>query len=530
MITAVLISLLLQPAARPSIPPGTTRAFQESAYLVQKKLSEGKWAEAQKALGNLPRVQIRIDWDDAAVPSERRVEFRAARDRAIRKWSDKLDGLKVVFAKPGDLKFSFTSQLPSNADSTGPAGAVFLPGDNGSVEGILALYRSETKVSIEAREVQNEVLYGIANYLGLERTKYVRAATNRMEISYPDLHDVQTREIATVERIQTMIGQLERAIKQKVKLPLARPQLTLDTRELDAGKVNQGDIVPFTMLATNSGTGPLEIRVVADCGCFRIDYPSVVMPGESAVIKADADTLEFPGDLHKTLYIYSNDPDATLRIIPVRLRSEPAFRFLHSGGPTLLADENGAFTTVFLTLNPARKLKLNKVSVVGAEVELKQSEWTGMMADPEMNEPEMSRTGIRFDLKIPANLPPGRTTLSLEGTTDDPLFPLLQYSFYVQRGILISPERLYLGEIKAAPMRAWIIASRPGKAFKIVKIESDNAAIRARAESLKGNDQYKIVITFNGKSEAGPLEANLKVITDDASQREIPVQVTANIR
>lgn len=532
MLTALILTLALQPTPRPSIPPGTTRAFQESAYRAQEFISLGKFPEAEKALARIPTLEFKLEWDDSAVPAVRKAELRQARDAAIAAWESELPSIRVSIGKPGALKLSFAGTLPANADTSGPAGAVYFfnsPGPGPWVEGVLALSRTEQKISVEARDITNEVMFAIAQALGLERTKILRAATNRMEVPYPALNTVQSREVAIVERIQALRRQMSQAIQAKRTFQLARPQLALDTRELIKDRAPQGDVVPFSFLVTNPGDAILELRVVPDCGCLRVQAPSTLEPGGSAVVQAWVDTLEFPGNLHKNLLVYSNDPEASLRIIPVKLRSEPAFRFLREQGQAWIVGDQGAEGSVYLALNPERKFQIKKIEVRGLPAEISSSPWKGNLADPELGDPALPREGLKLDLKLPADIPPGRTVFSIVVHTDNEMFPTLEGSFFAQKGILMSPENLYLGQLKPVPTRAWGVVARPGQPFRVVRVESSSPSIKAFAESTGAGDTYKIVVQFDGKAELGPFSAELTVVTDDPKQPKIPFRVSAQI-
>jgi hypothetical protein len=95
----------------------------------------------------------------------------------------------------------------------------------------------------------------------------------------------------------------------------SRNGATIDfqTKTHDFGQINEEDkTASCEFLFTNSGNAPLVInRAVASCGCTTPDYPKEpIAVGASASIKVTYNTIRRPGAFHKTITVYSNDPDA----------------------------------------------------------------------------------------------------------------------------------------------------------------------------------------------------------------------------
>ncbi len=89
------------------------------------------------------------------------------------------------------------------------------------------------------------------------------------------------------------------------------PQLTSDEPVFDFGTVLQGEKVDHTFVFRNSGTAPLVIdRVKSSCSCTASLLSDKEIPaGGSGSVQAVFDSTRFRGRIHKTLYLYSNDPD-----------------------------------------------------------------------------------------------------------------------------------------------------------------------------------------------------------------------------
>lgn len=80
----------------------------------------------------------------------------------------------------------------------------------------------------------------------------------------------------------------------------------------DFGELSEGGLATCDFIFTNTGKSPLVIqRVVTSCGCTTPEYPKEPIAAEaSASIKVSYNTLNRPGAFHKTITVYSNDPNA----------------------------------------------------------------------------------------------------------------------------------------------------------------------------------------------------------------------------
>lgn len=90
----------------------------------------------------------------------------------------------------------------------------------------------------------------------------------------------------------------------------AAPQLTAAEASFDFGTVMKGEKVEHTFVFHNTGTAPLVIdRVKSSCSCTASLLSDKEIPvGGSGSVQAVFDSSRFRGKVHKTLYLYSNDP------------------------------------------------------------------------------------------------------------------------------------------------------------------------------------------------------------------------------
>ena len=86
------------------------------------------------------------------------------------------------------------------------------------------------------------------------------------------------------------------------------PVMKFETREIDFGTHNEGDVLDTVFKFTNTGDAPLVItNVKTSCGCTTPYWPKKpIQPGESEEIKVRFNTRHKPGKQTKTITIHTN--------------------------------------------------------------------------------------------------------------------------------------------------------------------------------------------------------------------------------
>lgn len=533
--TIVLLSALQAKPAAPSLPPGSNSTFQGVARAIGKATKAKDFAKAQRLLAALPTRTVSIYWEDSAVPAARRPELIKARDKAFAIWREAYPELNLSIGPQGRIKVSFKQALPPNADTGGePAGAVFFLSPNPAqpaVEAVISLTRGASKTSTEAKDVTNEVVYAIGSYLGLDRTAQPGAAMSRSENPYPIMHRVSRFELASARATLKVADQLRTAVQKKQVLSFSEPELSVSPTAVKLEPSMQGSLIDFSLQVTNTGSGTLNYKVEPDCGCFsRVQFDPTLRAGDSALVGLTIDTTNFPGEQHKELFIYSDDPVQPVRRVTVDFFVEPRYSFIEQGFDRVaLIDGPDASIGIILLTNPTRPLNIKKAQVQGAPVDMTTEPWSGEVDDPATGK-KVSGKGYLFKMKFPRPLAPGRTPMSLMIATDDAKFDRISYPFSVQQGLAALPPNVYFGDLGRIEARAWFMVSRPGRPFKILKVESDHPNITATVEPYKGNSEYKVIVKYDGKADYGSLEAKLKVFTDDPQNSMLEVTARGTVR
>lgn len=528
----LLLPLLLGGDPAPLMPTGSSSDFQASAYKIEQMLGEGKFEAAKPLIDRLAPKTVTIQWDDKAVPTELRADFAAARDAAIADWVKYLPDLKVLIGNRGNLKVSFTETLPPPAGAVRPAGAVFFASDaldEPRIEAVVALKRDTPPLSIDKRHVQNEVGYGIGALLGLGRLPRPIGYMGRMDtLSLLQLR-VNKRELDLVRENWAFADALRDAASKKIALQPTKPSMYINPARLERKSSHQGDLEEFSLEVANRGNAPLLLSNFTECSCVHIDVPQRVEPGATGLVKVTVDTAQVIGHFEKSFVIFSNDPDQAERLVPVVLEVTPRYRLLKANPGAIVLDSKGSTTDLFLALDPERSFKVTGVKVQGINAAVDIQPWEGSMADPELNEGEKPRKGYKVAFLPSPTTRKGRLPVSFFFTTDNKDLPTIIETVYVQWGIVAQPQDLSLGEIPKARKEIHFYVSRPGKPFKILKVEAGLKSVQTSFEPFKNGD-YRVTVVIQPTVNVGKLLDTVIVTTDDPDQPKLEVELQAVVK
>lgn len=90
----------------------------------------------------------------------------------------------------------------------------------------------------------------------------------------------------------------------------ALPQLVVDSSVIDWGSVYSGENKEHCFILKNAGDTPLVIQQVkSSCGCTAAMVSSkTILPAEQAELRVRFNSKNFRGQVTKTVYVISNDP------------------------------------------------------------------------------------------------------------------------------------------------------------------------------------------------------------------------------
>lgn len=98
------------------------------------------------------------------------------------------------------------------------------------------------------------------------------------------------------------------------------PRLEASSADFNFGRVFSGQQVEHLFRITNRGDAELKIdRVRSSCGCTAaLLSDKSLAPGKTAELKAKFDSTRFSGEVVKTVYLYSNDPEHPVTQLTMR--------------------------------------------------------------------------------------------------------------------------------------------------------------------------------------------------------------------
>jgi hypothetical protein len=533
--TALLLGLVFANQPAPVIGPGANRWFHESVAIVEKYMSSGSWDDARRALSRLcDGSAIAISWDDSAVPQNRKVEIRQALDEAVQCWQFQLPALKLVPSKHPTIKFAFVPKLPTAPGENMPKGAVFFTSTDlkePAVEALIGLTRGRELGPATATDVAHELAHAIGLALGAEETLRNSGVMGRVDHHYAARPAVSPWEGQVVSSNVETVQKLKAAVAAKTKLSFGTPTLQFEPASVVTRPTVQGERLEFSIQITNAGTSPLTFKLLPDCSCFSIQQSRGLDPGQTGIIRVGADTSLLAGHTRKTLYLYTNDPDNLVRLIPVQFTVEPRYRFLSElGTRTLLLSDRGTLFEVFLAVNPKTPFEIKSARLEGMAAEVVYEPWQGTMADPELGEGPMPRSGYRFRALLGAGALAGRVPVTLLIETDKPELGKLAYTLFCQKGIVALPGQVYFGQMQPVPRTAVFLVSRPGKSFRVLRVESDSPNLKAVARDEGDQCNYRVTVEYDGKAQPGNFAATIRIHTDDPQQPVIEVPATGIAR
>lgn len=527
LLAALSLAAVAQLPIGPVAPAGANQSFQQAVLVVEDLLEKSDFDGAKRAISILPNPSFKLEWDDANVPETLRPHLATMRESAMDEWRILLRESKMTsVASGGDLKISFAPLLKdAEGNPIGATQSFSTKVGEPRTHVVIALQRGNPSQPTTATEVRNEVMFGIATYLGIERTHYPGAASFRTDLPGAGQARVSQSDVSVGSRLLPVVEKLRELVEKRVAVQAARPKLSLESTKIVLPKAVQAEPVRFTIKVTNSGNAPLFYRFTPDCGCLSANHTPMIEAGQTAEVVAFVDTVNFVGELRHKFYIFANDAAEPRRELPVDIDVEPLFRF-HRDGPTVLqSTDQGADTEVILLLSDAAKFSVTDSRVQGLKGTVAMSPWEG-----EFGTPPVKGKGYRFKVHLDRTSIPGRALANLEISTDSLVFPLLRYSIYAQKGIIAVPESLYLGEVSQAPTLSSFVLSRPGFPFKVRAIQSNVPYLKAAATPLQDGSEHRVTVTYDGKADFGPIGAMLTVFTDDPKQPKVLVPVVGSVR
>jgi hypothetical protein len=536
MIAPLLLARLASgPELGPMLPPGINPNFQTAVTSVEQKLNVSDFAGAEKAADLLPKSTIVVQWDDSKVPAHLRSEFASERDKALQAWRG-ITGTTITVSKDHpDIKFDFVEVLPNPPGSGIPAGATYFwstATTDPRLETVIGLKRMTPPEDINPVNVHNEVAAALGSYFGLVVQPFPGSYMGRSEMNYQTISQPNPQEMLVSRDLLKISHDLREAVKKRKRLSPTNPKVFFDPKGIDMGNVVQGDPANFLVQITNSGNAPLAMRFQPDCSCVSTgDNYQVIQPSGSYLLKGRFNTSLTVGEIHHTLLVNTNDPDQANFMVPVTIKVKPRYRFIFPQGTVYKLPEAGITFPVYLVLSDNSGIRPKDAQLAGIPGDVTFEPWKGTLADPGLGEGPKERQGYKLTVHLTGALSaPGRDPITLWMTTDNAQFPTLQANMYAQRGVVVMPPELYMGEVEAGVRKYSIMVSGPAKSFKIKKVTTDWAHLKFEWYPNQDETEYHISATYDGNGQMGPIVGSVTIETDDKDQPFISIPIQGTIK
>ena len=534
MLLAIAFAALRYQGQGPVLPPSCSPSFQATVLSVEECLQARDFAKAAEKYKLLPKMNIDVVWDDSKVPAAYKAQFRKASDEAFHMWKARFAGVKINRASKGDIRISFEPVLAKRPDTKLPAAHVSFWSEDPTgprLDYIIGLKRGSPLRITEELDIFDDVAYCIGTYLGIADGAFDTYTMSNSDLPRTFRTSISVTEAKTVRDNLQAVFEIGKAIKEQRSITPTKADLFIDTMELTSEQAIQGERVEFHVQLNNRGDGPLSFSSFPDCGCTAVTPPDVIPPQGSKILTFAVDTTAFDHNTVKHVAISTNDPVKPVQMITLNVKVKPRYRVISPAGEIIVIPDGGMKYALYLI--PASGTKLEPVSVTlegGVVGTAKYQAWQGVLPDPERHEGPTPRRGYKITLDIKGVLATGVNPATLQIFTTSSEFPDIAYSFSVQKGIVVLPEELPMGEVGRVPKSLRMVVTRPRKPFKVLGISTNSKYIKAKAVPGDSTDTYSILVEYDGKAPAGELIASITIKTNDLKQSIIHVPVRANIQ
>ncbi|MFW6367255.1 MAG: DUF1573 domain-containing protein [bacterium] len=292
----------------------------------------------------------------------------------------------------------------------------------------------------------------------------------------------------------------------------AAPRIAFDKTAHDFGTRRSSETVRAEFNISNRGDEPLEITDVrASCGCTATQLDTrKIEPGASVPLVVDFSLRGRKGPQHKTVTVYSNDPDAGVSRLSLKATVE----------------ESPSWTP-----NSVNFGRISANEQVSRNVILsgfrKRPEIRGVELDSEVFEARWASDGSsggHLVVRTLPPLPPGTHRATIEVSTDHPDYPRLTLPVfaYVPPPVRVIPSTLLLREADDRPDTASIALLGAVESFRIKRI-GHPAKLKAEASKQAAN---RWTVKVSGLSQATDLDGReIHIETDVEGQETVTVPI-----
>jgi hypothetical protein len=519
-----------------TVPMGTSKLFHQRVVDVQAALNAKDFVTATAKANLLPRSDFTYSIVTKNLSEEQKEDFINAIEFAAERWRVGF-GSDAKFSRVTNDKativFNFEPVLAKLPESELVAGASWFFGtdaDKPNLEAVLGLKRDSPLRSVLGQEVYNEALSAFGAYFGLTKINPINSAMARYDGKSPGFNSITATESITVRKTMELSRNLRLAAKNRIPVPVSQPSLYIEKTSVVFADALQGDNAEVAMTIANNGKTRLLVRAFGDCACISGSTDEYIEPNKTAVLRGRYDTKEIIGSVAHNIVLISNDPDRPVISIPATIQVSARAEFIFPESTVAdLSTSSKPFEFYLHTVEP-NITDIKGVQIVGFPTETIVTRFKGAVKDFKTgNSREV--TGFKFSINLAkvdlVNLY-GRLGGSVDIMTTNPKMPKCRTVFYVQKGIIVMPENVYMGQL-SGPFETEFVISRPSKPFKILKMTCPSLSLSFESKSTQNDSEYIVKVLYNGKALDHSINTVLTIETNDPAQPTIKVPIRTNI-
>jgi hypothetical protein len=139
----------------------------------------------------------------------------------------------------------------------------------------------------------------------------------------------------------------------------------------------------------------------------------------------------------------------------------------------------------------------------------------------------------KLTVTVSPDVPWGRTPTQVIVQTDIPNIATTMLTLIVDRGIVTTPPMVFFqappGAL-TAPQQATVTLLRQKGAFHLKGAALDDPKLQAKVETVRDGQEYRVTVSYAGGWEAGAVQKQLTITTDDPKQPEVKIPVHAMLQ
>jgi hypothetical protein len=291
----------------------------------------------------------------------------------------------------------------------------------------------------------------------------------------------------------------------------------------DFGPVAYGALLRHDFQLTNHTAGPVHIASVrVSCGCVstRATQDSI-SPGKTGTVVAQMDTSRFHGVRRVTIFVQLDQPQWE----EVRLAVQADSRGDLSLNPEVLTFgkiKRGSPATARLQLAMAG----------GDEAKVREAKADSGYVRVETEEVGRDRGEVRYQVtaQLQPGLPVGSWYTDIWLETTNAAIPRVRVPVMVEiePALSVSPAVADWGQVKAGAEVERKVLVRGTEPFRIVAVKGTDSQLTSQL-TTEGSRKLHVVTLKLKAGSAGELRRSIRVVTDLREEKELTVEVKADV-